>query len=71
MYKSFPHIGEKIKDKQLLTKRRLNCSQILFDFSDHNTQEVMPSDTTTYVDGAVVDIDIFCNKPRDEIRNIK
>lgn len=70
-YKAFPDIGEKIQNRQLLSKRRLNYSQILFDFSNANTQEVMASDTTTYMDGVVVDIDIFCNKPRDEIMNIK
>lgn len=71
VYKAFPNIGEKIKNKQLMSKRRLSYSQILFDFSDHNTQEIMPSDTTVYMDGTVVDIDIFCNKKIDEIEPVK
>lgn len=68
-YRSFPDIGERIKNKQLLCKRRINLNQLLFDFSDVNTQHQLPSDVTTYADGIIVDIDIYSNN--HNIKNIK
>lgn len=66
-YKVVPDIGEKIKDNQLCTWRIVNNSQILFDLKKTNTQETLPGDTTFYTNGEIVDIDIYCNKRREDI----
>lgn len=69
-YKPFPDVGEKTKNKILCVKRRLNKDQLLFDLKSSNTRKILDnSDAKTYIDGEVVDIDIFCNKPVDEIPN--
>lgn len=68
-YKAFPDVGEKTKNKILCVKRRLNRDQRLFDMKSANTRRILNSDANTYIDGEVVDIDIFCNKPIDEIPN--
>ena len=66
-YKSFPDIGEFTNDKILCVKRRIINSQILFDLKSGNTKKQLGSDVAKYVSGQVVDIDIYCNKPLDEI----
>lgn len=66
-YKSFPDIGEKVKDKHLCTWRLINNSQLLFDLKSANTRKPLSSDTTYYIDGEIVDINIYSNKPREEI----
>lgn len=66
-YKTFPDIGEKTNKKIVCVKRRINNSQILYDMARSNTQRIMSSDTPYYCDGEVVDIDIYCNKPIDEL----
>ena len=66
-YKAFPDIGEFTNDKILCVKRRIINSQILFDLKSGNTKKQLGSDVAKYVSGQVVDIDIYCNKPLDEI----
>lgn len=65
--KYFPNIGEKVKDKQLMVKRMINNNHILFDLKASNMNRVLSSDIIHYIDGEVVDINIFSNKPRNEI----
>lgn len=67
LYKTFPDIGEYTNDKILCVKRRIINSQILFDLKSGNTKKQLGSDIASYVSGQVVDIDIYCNKPLDEI----
>ena len=67
VYKCFPNIGESTKNKQLCVKRVINNNQILFDFKRSNTKRIMSSDMPIFVDGQVVDIDIWCNKSIDDI----
>ena len=68
-YKSFPDIGENTVNKRLCVKRGINNSQILFDFKNINTKRILSSDIPTFIEGEVVDIDIWCNKPIEEIPN--
>ena len=68
-YKCFPDVGESTVDKRLCVKRRINNSQILFDFKNSNTKTILSSDISTYIDGEIVDVDIYCNKPMEEIQN--
>lgn len=66
-YKTFPDIGEATNKKIVCVKRRINNSQILYDMARSNTQRIMSSDTPFYSDGEIVDIDIYCNKPIEEL----
>lgn len=68
-YKAFPDIGENTVNKRLCVKRGINNAQILFDFKSTNTRTIFESDIKTYIDGEVVDIDIYCNKPIEDVPN--
>lgn len=66
-YKSFPYVGESTKDNQVCTRRIATTSQILYDLKSSNIRRRLPSDSPLYVSGEVVDIDLYCNKPREEL----
>lgn len=72
VYKGFPDIGERLKDNMLCaTSRKIN-SQILYDMKKSNLREIAPLDDRIYYaksdhNGHITDIDVFCNKPLDEI----
>lgn len=66
-WKCFPDIGESTIGDQVCTLRPINSSQILFDMKSSNTRRRLSSDSPAYVTGEVVDITIYCNKPRNEI----
>ncbi len=67
-YKSFPDIGEYIVNKILCVKRRIHNDQLLFDLKKSNLRKInFNSDTLSYAEGRVVDIDIYCNKPLEEL----
>lgn len=72
-YRAFPDIGEKInKDTILACKRRITYSQSLYDLKYENMQKPnFRNDTTFYAEGTVVDVNIYCNKPYDEIPKAK
>lgn len=71
IYKCFPDIGEDIKDNKLCTWKILNNSQILFDMKNSNLKKSMVSDIDFWNSGTIVDIDIYCNKKRDQILDTK
>jgi len=61
-YKTFPNIGEDVKDKMLCVRRRLSYESMLFDFSADNLREInYETDDVFYTEGKVVDIDVFDN----------
>lgn len=66
-YKCFPEIGEEVIGNQVCTQRIVTNSQILFDLKSSNTRRRLSSDAPAFISGEVVDIDIFCNKPRADI----
>lgn len=68
-WKCFPDIGEPIAKNQICTPRFINNSQIFYDLKQSNTQRRLSSDRPKYVSGEVVDIDIYCNTPREEIKD--
>jgi len=70
-YKCFPDIGEAIKNNKLCIWKMLNTSQVLFDMKASNMKKTMQSDLNFYNTGTIVDIDIFCNKPREELVETK
>jgi len=58
-YKSFPDIGEEIKNGLLLSRRRINYSKSLNELRD--LKHPLTEDSKYYASGKVVDIDIFSN----------
>ena len=66
-WKCFPEIGEKIIRNQVCTQRTVVNSQILFDLKSSNTRRNLPGDRPSFISGTVVDIDIYCNKKREEL----
>ena len=66
-YKSFPDIGESTKEKIFCAKKRINKSQILYDLKYQNVKRILGSDVPLYIEGVVTDIDIYFNKPIDQL----
>ena len=65
-YKTFPDIGEEIKDGILLSIRRLENENMLFSLSQSRLRDISPDDKNILMNGKVVDIDVYCNNP-DEL----
>jgi len=61
IYKSFPDIGEEIKDGIFCAIRRIENSTILYSLSRARLKEPMISDRNILFDGVVADIDVYCN----------
>lgn len=66
-YKAFPNIGEPVKDNKLCVCRTIARTRLPYDFKEPNTRAIHDNDKMYRVNGTVVDIDIYCNKPREEI----
>ena len=64
-YKTFPDIGEKVKQSVLCALRReLKDEEALFSQSWERLKDIMMNDKQFIVDeGTVIDIDVFCNNP--------
>jgi len=68
-YKVFPDIGEKVKDRTLCVRRRIDYNNAQYLLKGKNLRKEMHGDTAYYTpaDAEVVDIDIYCNTPFDEL----
>lgn len=66
-YKSFPNIGESVHDGIVFATRQKINNQVFFDFEDSRLMSVNEGDTCYYIDGNVIDIDIYCNLKDEEI----
>lgn len=70
-HKGFPDIGEMVKRKLVCSKRRIDNNQILFDMKKINlTESNSLNDKEFYSKGRVMDINIYCNQPIEDIPNI-
>lgn len=64
VYKTFPDIGEEVKNNILCAVRReLKDEEALFSQSWNRLKSTMMNDKKYIVEGEVVDIDVFCNNP--------
>ena len=63
VYKSFPDIGEPIKNGILFSCRRKFNNQVLYDFKSERLRHAASDDKSFFVEGVVVDLDIYCNNP--------
>lgn len=66
-YKAFPDINDMSK-KVLCAKRRIHNNQLLYDLKSSNLRRInFNSDVPYFIDGRIVDITVYCNKPLDEV----
>lgn len=65
-YKSFPDIGEHVKEQILACRKRINYNTAVYDLK--NLKEISENDTPFFVEGQIVDIDIFSNIPKEELK---
>lgn len=67
-YKSFPDIGESTNGQILLSRRRIDYKNALFDLQDENLRNINYNiDTVFFANGVLFDMDIFSNKSLQEI----
>ena len=66
-YKSFPNVGESVKNKILCVKKRIVNSQILYDLKSSNCKKILADDTPYYIDGIVTNVEVYFNKPYEEL----
>lgn len=67
-YKSFPNIGEDIKRKRLCAKRTVSRARYPHDMKSSSLRKTNDSGRNFFLTGTVSDIDIYCNRPREELR---
>ena len=71
-YKGFPDVGEYVKDKIVLAKRRILNNQVLYDLKASNLRKVnFSSDVPYFCEGRVIDVEIFYNKSIEELTDSK
>lgn len=63
IYKTFPDIGEPIKDGIFCGVRRLENDNMLYTLAQSRLRDIMMSDKCILLDGVVADIDVYCNNP--------
>ena len=62
-YKTFPDIGEEIKDGIFCSIRRMENDTMLFTMSQKNLRDIMISDRNILMNGKVADISVYANNP--------
>lgn len=70
-YKSFPDIGEDIKNGTLFATRRLDYGKIVSHFTSDKLRKYNESDSTYKLDGKIIDIDILNNESIEKLRSQK
>ena len=62
-YKTFPDVGETVRDSLLCAVRRVNLNHILYDFKDENLRIPQSTDVERYAskNAIVYDIDVYYN----------
>jgi hypothetical protein len=63
VYKTFPDIGEEVKNGIFCSIRRMENENILYSMSQQNLRDIMLSDRNILMEGRVADISVFCNNP--------
>lgn len=63
VYKTFPDIGENIRQGLFCGVRRLENDSILYSLSQANLRDIMISDRLIQMEGTVAEIDVYCNNP--------
>ena len=72
IYKTFPDIGEEVKNGIFCSIRRIENSNKLYSLAQNRLKDIMLSDRNITESGIVADIDVYCNNPdilKDSIYN--
>lgn len=69
-YKSFPHIGDFVKNQILCSRRRIEYKKALYDLRNEELNRIdhVNDDVIFSPNGMVVDIDLFSNTPVENIK---
>lgn len=62
-YKTFPDIGEYVKNNIFCGIRRLENSNMFYTLAQSRLMDIMMSDKNIIINGKVMDINVFCNNP--------
>lgn len=62
-YKTFPDIGEHVKDGIICAIRREKKEESLYTQARTRLQEILMSDDKITMDGTLIDINVYCNNP--------
>jgi len=68
-YKSFPDIGEEIKNRLIACRKRINYNTMIYETKDLKT--IKESDTPFYVDGEIIDVEVFSNVSTEDMKGQK
>lgn len=68
-YKSFPDVGEEVKDGILCATRRLNYDEIIHKFKNEMLNKTLEGDNAYKVHGKVIDIDVLNNEDIEKLEN--
>jgi DNA-directed RNA polymerase beta subunit len=66
-YKTFPDIGERIKNGILLARRRINYENNIYNLK--NLDKIKEDDDCIYYDGLITDINVYSNCDLDKMKN--
>lgn len=67
-YQSFPNIGESIKNRRLCVRQTISRNRIPYYMRTTSLKKTSDESRPFFVSGDVVDVDIYCNRPREELR---
>jgi DNA-directed RNA polymerase beta subunit len=67
-YKCFPNIGERIKNKILCSRRRIDYKNVA-NFTSESLKEIKENDISFYIDGIVSDIIIYSNTKLENLKD--
>lgn len=67
-YKSFPDIGEEVKDGAVCALRQINYSFTASETTERSLMTLLNSDNIIYGKGKIIDIDVFIND-EEELKN--
>lgn len=68
-YKSFPDIGEEIKDGVICTSRQLNLTFAASELTEYALRTDADADSSTPGRGKIIDIDVFVNNEEELLNN--
>lgn len=67
-HKGFPDIGESVKGDRLCAKRSISRSRYPYAMKSSSLKKINEGDRSFFITGTVSDIDVYCNRPREELQ---
>jgi len=67
-YVPFPDVGEKVLDRVLCARRRLNYQSVYHDFASDRIADInFSTDDVFYAEGTVIDMEVYSNAPVEQL----